>query len=127
SREFKAATGEFRHAIEIDPKYAVAHNNLGRALRELGEIDAAISECRRALELIPDNANSLVNLRSALELKGEFAEALAATRRFHELGGGRPNWPYPSGQWMKEAELLADLDARLRGLLVGTRQVKAGE
>jgi hypothetical protein len=35
------------------------------------------------------------------------------------LGSRRPNWPYPSAQWVQECQRLAELDGRLPAVLRG--------
>jgi hypothetical protein len=40
----------------------------------------------------------------------------------HELGSRDPRWPHPSAQLLRDAERLADLDARLPKLLEGKEQ-----
>jgi serine/threonine-protein kinase len=40
-------------------------------------------------------------------------QAVEELRRGHELGSRNPPWPYPSAQWLQDAERLAALDARL--------------
>jgi len=40
-------------------------------------------------------------------------------RRGHELGSQKPNWPYPSPKWVREAEHLVELDAKLLKVLQG--------
>ena len=37
----------YRKAIELDPKFALAHNNLGNALEDKGQVDEAIACYRR--------------------------------------------------------------------------------
>ncbi|MBV8677217.1 MAG: hypothetical protein JO355_08630, partial [Planctomycetaceae bacterium] len=51
--------------------------------------------------------------------RGSTAEALAALRKAHALGAAKPGWPYPTAQWVREAERMAALDARLPDLLRG--------
>jgi serine/threonine-protein kinase len=41
-------------------------------------------------------------------------------RRGHELGSRAPGWRHPSAQWLRGAERLLDLEARLPALLRGT-------
>jgi hypothetical protein len=43
-------------------------------------------------------------------------------RRGHELGSRKPNWSYPSAQWLAEAERLAALAERLLAILKGEAQ-----
>jgi serine/threonine-protein kinase len=47
------------------------------------------------------------------------AEALAHLKQGHQLGSKRPNWPYPSAQWVQHAERLLRLDGKLPALLRG--------
>jgi len=68
-------------AIERSPDSAVAHNNLGIALSNLGFLDQAIFVCRRAVELQPESADAHNRLANALVDKGEFAEAIASYRK----------------------------------------------
>ena len=43
-------------ALEIQPDYAEAHNNLGLALAAAEQFDEAIAHYRKALEIKPDDA-----------------------------------------------------------------------
>ena len=52
---------------------AVAHNNRGVILQELGRIDQAIAAYGQALALRPDHADALRNRALALLLAGEFS------------------------------------------------------
>ena len=75
-----------RKAIELDPKNATAHNNLGNALRDQKELDEAIAAYRKAIELDPKNAVAHNNLGIALhDQKGQLDEAIAAYRKAIEL------------------------------------------
>src|SRR5204863_11568 len=37
---------------------------------------------------------------------GQLAEGLASLKRGHELGSKTPGWPYPSADWLRQAEEL---------------------
>jgi len=50
------AIAEFREAIRINPDFAEAHYNLGKAWHGLGELDLAVAEWREAIRLKPDYA-----------------------------------------------------------------------
>ena len=52
------AVESYRRAIEIDPKFAEAQNNLGKLLLLLGEMDEAVSAMVRAKRIDPDLAQS---------------------------------------------------------------------
>jgi tetratricopeptide (TPR) repeat protein len=72
------ASGEFRKAIQIDPKLAEAHKLLGDMLvtspRRL--YDQAIQSYSAALEIWPDYAEARVGLGDAKQAKGQFDEAI---------------------------------------------------
>jgi Flp pilus assembly protein TadD len=63
------AIAEYRRALEIDPAYAWAHNNLGVIWREQGKIDDAIAEFRSATQLEAANQTMKENLEQALKMK----------------------------------------------------------
>ncbi|HEV3444747.1 MAG TPA: tetratricopeptide repeat protein [Gemmataceae bacterium] len=98
------AMNALRQAIALKPAYAVAHANLGAILWQKGRADEAIPVLRRAIELNPDSAEAHCNLGCALRQQGQFAQALAALKRGHELGSRRPDWPYPSAEWVRECQ-----------------------
>jgi serine/threonine-protein kinase len=119
-----AAIAEFRTAIALDPKYPQARNNLGNALRDNGQLDEAIIAYREALRLNKDYPEAHCGLGITLGRQGRFAEALAELKRGHELGTKNPSWTYPSTQWVRTAEQLAQLDERLSAVLAGKAQPK---
>ena len=52
----------YKKAIELDPKNAIAHTNLGNALHDKGQLDEAIACCKKAIELDPKLAIAHNNL-----------------------------------------------------------------
>jgi tetratricopeptide (TPR) repeat protein len=58
----------FRKAIELDPKFAKPHNNLGLALADKGQVDEAIAGYKKAIELDPKHAYARTNLAKAERL-----------------------------------------------------------
>jgi hypothetical protein len=105
--------------LEIDPRNAKAHINRGVALNDKGEVEAAIGAYREAILLDPDVAEAHCNLGHALMRRGRFQEAVPCFRRGHELGSRRAGWPYPSGEWIEDAERRAELDRHLDLMLSG--------
>jgi len=75
------AIAAFRSAIEVDPNFAEAHNNLGNALRELGRLAEAEEHLRQALTLKADYAEAHNNLGVVLVKARRLPEALAAYER----------------------------------------------
>jgi tetratricopeptide (TPR) repeat protein len=120
--QLDAAIDAFREALRIKKDYVEVHSNLGVALWAKGRLDEAIAECREALRLKEDYPEAHCNLGLALVRKGRFQEGAEELRRGHELGSRNPRWPYPSAQWLRNAERLAELDARLPELLEGQDQ-----
>src|SRR5262249_38886167 len=46
----------YKKALDLDPKHAPAHTNLGNALKDKGDLDGAIACYHKALDLDPKNA-----------------------------------------------------------------------
>jgi serine/threonine-protein kinase len=109
----------YKKAIALDPKDGVTHYNLGNALADKGKVEEAIACYRRAIALHPNLAEAHCNLGHRLQRQGQFIESLAALQRGHELGTKRPGWPYPSAAWVRQAERLAALEAKLPAVLKG--------
>lgn len=74
-----AARQAYRKAIELNPKAAFLHNNLGFSLLASGEPIYAEASLNRALELDPGLGVATTNLRLALALQGRYGPALAGT------------------------------------------------
>jgi tetratricopeptide (TPR) repeat protein len=120
--ELEEATACYRRAIEIDPKDTFAHYNLGSALRLRKDLDGAIAAYHKAIDLDRGLAEAHCNLGQALKDQGRFAEALEELRRGDALGRRRPDWRYPSAHWVRKAEELVALEAKLPKLLKGEAQ-----
>ena len=75
---------EYREAIRLKPDYALAHYNLGIALRKKGDVDGAIAEYREVIRLRPDAGNVHYDLGMELEQKGEGQSALEEYRKAQE-------------------------------------------
>jgi tetratricopeptide (TPR) repeat protein len=121
--DLDGAIAAYRAAIRINKDYPGAHYDLGNALKHKGDVDGAIAEYQEAIRLNKDHAEAHCNLGHLLRDKGQFAEALTYLRRGHELGSKGPGWRYPSAQWVKECERLAELDGgKLPAILSGQEQ-----
>jgi tetratricopeptide (TPR) repeat protein len=64
------------HTLACTSDNAMAHNNLGNALLQNGNVDEAITQFQRALQINPDNAKARYNLGLALFQKGKVDEAI---------------------------------------------------
>jgi Flp pilus assembly protein TadD len=75
------ALAAYRQAVMLQPGSAVAHHNLGNALRDGGRLVEAVAEFRQALALKPDLMESHISLGNALARLGQLEEAVAVYRR----------------------------------------------
>ncbi len=73
---WKNSEALFRHALEVTESNYVAHNNLGTALVEKGQIDEAIRQFQEAIRLKPDYVEACNNLGFALDKKGQTDKAI---------------------------------------------------
>ncbi|MFA5627946.1 MAG: tetratricopeptide repeat protein [Thiohalomonadaceae bacterium] len=81
----KNALPSLLKATELSPDDAEAHNNLGNALRGLGQYEKSIACYRRALEIKSDFAEAHNNLGNALRDLGQHYKSIACYRRALEI------------------------------------------
>ena len=81
-QEFATATETLRHAVEIAPENAAAHNLLGLAILRTGDAGDAVPYFERALALEPTLANAIYNLALALRDLGRTERSRATMERF---------------------------------------------
>jgi tetratricopeptide (TPR) repeat protein len=90
-RDLSAAIREYKSALQIDPNFALAHMNLGYALKDTGELekafqefDAAIQEYRKALARDSRDAAAHCQLGALLwekkDVEGAIQEVQAALK-----------------------------------------------
>lgn len=73
---------QFQRALSINPRWAVAHDNLGIALSEkAGSLDGAIAEYRRAIELDRRYSQPHNNLGLAFYRQGKVVDAITEYQR----------------------------------------------
>jgi tetratricopeptide (TPR) repeat protein len=122
------AEAAYRKAVELQPDFAQAYYNLGSALGVQKKLPEAVEAYRKAIALQPDHAEAHCNLGHIFRVQGHFANALTALKQGHELGSRNPRWPYPSAQWVRQAERLVELDAKLPAILKGeAKPASSGE
>lgn len=66
----------YRKAVNKQPNFVEAHNNLGNVLVDLEHLEEAIRAYRKAVNLKPDHPMLLNNLGNAFQLKGENDNAI---------------------------------------------------
>lgn len=83
--DFAEATTCYQDVLRLDPRHAIAHNNLGAALVKLGRYQEAESEFRRAIGIRESYPDAHSNLGSVLRVLGRTTEAEAPLRRALKL------------------------------------------
>jgi tetratricopeptide (TPR) repeat protein len=76
---------QFRTALEIDPNYAVARNNLGTALFLTGNSDEAFTQLQKTIQIKPDYAVARVNLANVLLKQGNLDESITQYQKALQL------------------------------------------
>jgi tetratricopeptide (TPR) repeat protein len=79
------AKAHLQKALQIQPAFADAHNNLGNLLLQQGQVDEAIAHFQEAQQIQPDFADALSNLGGALLQKGRTGEAIAQFQKALEI------------------------------------------
>jgi serine/threonine-protein kinase len=88
--DWKEAEKEYRRAIDLNPRYAVAHQWYGGYLERIGQIDQAISEKKLSLELDPLSAITTFELGQCYLFARDHDKALEQFQKALEL---EPNFP----------------------------------
>jgi hypothetical protein len=96
--DFRSAAVHLRKAIQIDPNFVQAHNNLGASYIELNECESAVAELRKAIDLDSKLEESYRNLGLALFLLRRYSEAEIAARQALQLGPRRGLVRYTLGR-----------------------------
>ncbi|HSM60131.1 MAG TPA: tetratricopeptide repeat protein, partial [Longimicrobiales bacterium] len=84
-RDWRAAEGAFRRAIELDPSYVTAHHWYGLTLLFQGRVEDAVAEITRARELDPLSVIVASDAGLVYRLSRRPREAVAALERVVEL------------------------------------------
>lgn len=80
-RNWSAAEESLRRAIELNPGYAFAHQNLALVLVNQGIVDEGVAEINRAVDLEPLSPFMAVNLATILAAVGDPEGAVRAARK----------------------------------------------
>ncbi|HVF47209.1 MAG TPA: tetratricopeptide repeat protein [Pyrinomonadaceae bacterium] len=82
---WEEAEKEFKRAIELDPRYAVAHQWYGGLLERTGHIDESIAERKLALELDPLSAITHFELAQAYYFARDYDRSIEQFQKTLEL------------------------------------------
>ena len=77
SREPEKALEEYKKALELDPDYSFAHNQIGYVYMDLGNNEKAIEHINKYVSLNPGDANPIDSLAEILFRMGQLDESIA--------------------------------------------------
>lgn len=101
-RNVSAAIASFRRAVELDPEYAEARNNLGVQFLLAGNYPEAIEQLRSATALSPSWGKPHLNLGDALRATGAYDQAIAELQRALQLEPTLSEVHYNTGRLYSE-------------------------
>jgi tetratricopeptide (TPR) repeat protein len=96
--KFEEARDAYLHAIELDPGFCDAMDNLGLLLRRQGDLDGAIYWYQRSIEVFPENSVAHQNLAFVYRRQGRYEEALAEYQILREIEPQNPEGYFGAGQ-----------------------------
>lgn len=92
ARRWQMARESYERAIAIDPDNAAAHDGLGVALREMGNLEQAMFHHMKSVSLVHNQPEGHVHLAQTAVLCGQYDWAIRALHVATELA---PEWPFP--------------------------------
>jgi superkiller protein 3 len=104
SGDMEGAVREWKRAVEIDPRYSMAYNQLGTACFLSGALTEAERYYLLSVASEPDNAEAHYNLALVSESLGKTGQAIYHYQQFIGRAAGQP------------ADVLRQATARLRVL-----------
>ena len=118
SGRFDEAIENYYKAIQINPNFSVALDNLGLALSAKGRFDEAIENYRKAVRINPNFSVALDNLGVALAARGRFDEAIENYRQAIQANPDHPETFFHLGmilgQLGRDREAVAQYQEALR-------------
>ena len=79
-----------KKALILNPNFSEAHNNLGNALSEIGDLNSAINCFQKAIKLNSKFAEAYNNLGLTLKKHGNYNDAITSLEKAIDL---KPNYP----------------------------------
>jgi tetratricopeptide (TPR) repeat protein len=83
--EWQEAITAYKRALAINPEFAPPYNQLGYALRNLGDFEGAAKTFKRYTELIPDEPNPYDSYAELLMNMGKFQDSIAQYEKALEI------------------------------------------
>jgi len=98
SGNLTSAKEAYISAINADPGFCDAIDNLGLIYRREGDINTAIEHYLRSLSLAPTNIVAIENLGAAYDFQGKFEEAAAQYEKLIAVDENNPEGHYGLGR-----------------------------
>lgn len=125
--DIDSAISWYQKATNLDPDYAVPHNDLGILFEAKGWLDRAESEYRKALELDFDYGKAHTNLALLYERKGELEKAAFHWMRRYRLGRSGDAWTDEARQRLEKLGLIEGLEREIQRRPRSRRQERIRE
>jgi tetratricopeptide (TPR) repeat protein len=98
------AEESYLQAIELDPKFCDAMDNLGVLLRRKGDFEGAISWYQKSLEIAPQNEVAMQNIALAYSLQGQLENAAEWYAKLIETAPANPEGYFGLGNMYYKLE-----------------------
>ncbi len=102
---YEEAIDLYHRALEIDPHYYKAYNNLGCTYRSLGQTDDAIAAYKKALKIVTNYPDGHINLGNVYKMLGridlaimEYSKALMINPHRYKAYGGLGHCYFKQGK-----------------------------
>lgn len=96
-KEYENAIPKFKKAIEIDPSFAFAWDNLGISYRKTDQYEKAIKAYEKSLKINPEGRMPLINIAVAYNLNNEFKQAIKYYNKYISIYSNDPEGYYGLG------------------------------
>ncbi len=96
--DWKEAIKNYKSAVEKDPKFIYAWDNMGLCYRRIGEYDNAIHAYKKSLEIDPNGKMPLQNMAYAYVHKKEYQKAIDSYLALDKVHPGDAEVYYGIGQ-----------------------------
>ena len=121
--DYENAIIKFSKAVEIDPNFAFAWDNLGISYRKNQQYDKAIEAYLKSLEIYPEGRLPLLNIAIACNLNKQYDQAVTYYNKFIEIYTEDPEGYYGLGLILyTQNQEEAGLDHLIRAYTIYTAQ-----
>lgn len=117
------AIQKFSKAVEIDPNFAFAWDNLGISYRKNKQYEQAIAAYLKSLEIYPEGRLPLLNIAITYNLNQQYTEAVTYYEKFIDIYSDDPEGYYGLGLILyTQDQEEAGLDNLIRAYTIYTSQ-----